>query len=229
MRKRPRDSEVFNNLPNTCFGLRETTSLQNCNLGGVSSYSIDFDNRKLSSAYVINQDLETRCTLTKNFDQWVFELADDPDKNYLLSGIAKGFYLVPDISFVTRFEAKNYSSALNFETKALLDMLFHEEFLAGKISRVTSPPLRVNAIGEVSKKGSSVPWPITDCSQPPNDFDNSYMLSETFSFESVDDAIRLSTLDCHRAIVDLKSAYRSVRVYPPQRQIQGCSWRFATE
>ena len=58
---------------------------------------------------------------------------------------------------------------------------------------------------------------------------NSYIEAEKFCFESIDDALQMSSPNCFFAVVDIKAAYRSVPVFPPHRQLQGFRWQFNGE
>lgn len=123
-------------------------------------------------------------------------------------------------------ESKNYKSATGTTVHPLLSKIFLDELRSGQISRQGFKLIQIHAIGAVPKKGSATPRPITDCSRPLLDSLNSYMELEPFSFESLDKALSLSGLGTFYAIVDLKSAYRYVPVYPPYRQLQGFRWSF---
>ena len=79
------------------------------------------------------------------------------------------------------------------------------------------------------KKDSSTPRPITDCSRPLHDSLNSYLTAETFSFDSIDDVVNLSNLFSFYAVVDIKSAYRWVPIFPAHRTLQGFRWSFDNE
>ncbi|XP_055332333.1 uncharacterized protein LOC129584242 [Paramacrobiotus metropolitanus] len=123
-------------------------------------------------------------------------------------------------------ECHNYSSALTAQAKPFLDTLFRGEIAEGKISYSHSKPKRVHAIGAVQKADSEKFRPITDCSRPFSDSLNSYIFPGKFSLQSIDDALALSSYACHYALVDIKSAYRHVPVFPPHRQLQGFAWSF---
>ena len=123
-------------------------------------------------------------------DNWNRILLDEPDKLFLLNGLACGFPSVPDLSLIESSDCPNYASALQDGTKQLLDQLFGDELEHGKISHVTEKPLRIQAIGAVSKTGTHVPRPIPDCSRPFGNSLNSFTCPEKFTFQSLDDAIR---------------------------------------
>ena len=90
-------------------------------------------------------------------------------------------------------------------------------------------PHRIQAIGAVPKKGSSTPRPITDCSRPLHDSLNSYLTALPFTFESIDDVVTLSKPFSFYAVVDIKSAYRWVPIFPNHRTLQGFRWSFNNE
>lgn len=179
--------------------------------------------------YPTDPDLFVRCSLTKNFFSWVNELDLDPDSKFLLNGIANGFKIVPDAAIVTQAKCRNYKSALSPEAKPLLDQVFRGELILGRITLCDQKPRRVHAIGAVAKKGSEKLRPITEWSRPSRNSLNSYMQNEPFSLESIDQALRISKPGCFYAIVDLKSAYRHVPVFPRHRELQGSRWGFGNE
>ena len=167
----------------------------------------------LTSKWICDEDLLQRSTLTKCFNTWLSELANDDDATFLLTGISTGFRLIADISKVSSEDCLNYHSATSPDVKPLLDELFRSELQAGRFSEQRSKPLRVNAIGAVPKSGSATPRPITDCSRPFDNPVNSYIIAEPFTFEPIDRAIALSSPGCFYAVVDIKSAYRWVPVF----------------
>lgn len=99
----------------------------------------------------------------------------------------------------------------------------------GRFTRQCSKPLRVQALGAVPKKGSNALRPITDCSRPFSCSLNSFIVAEPFKFETIDDAVALAKPNCYFAVVDIKSAYRWVPIFPAHRQFQGFSWAFDNE
>lgn len=123
-------------------------------------------------------------------------------------------------------DCRNYSSAISAEAKKSLTQLFEQEVQEGKLSIQSQKPHRVHAIGAITKKGHDGFRPITDCSRPHYDSLNSYMEPEKFSLETFDSALALCTASCFFAVVDLKSAYRYVPVFPEHRQYQGFCWSF---
>lgn len=183
----------------------------------------------VENSIIADKDLLQRSSLSRAIPMWAAELVNDPDQEFLLRGLSKGFMIVPDVSIVEPAESTNYRSALLPHTKPLLDSLFKAELESGKISRQSHKPIRIQAIGAVEKVGSKEPRPITDCSRPHEDPLNSYVFSESFSFQSVDDVIASSAPGCFYAIVDIKAAYRHVPIFPEHRQLQGFRWKFEGE
>lgn len=90
----------------------------------------------------------------------------DEDAKFVLIGIAEGFRLVETLDVIPAVECNNYSSALAPGSKMFLGELFREEELMGRITRQTSKPLRVQALGAVPKKGTDSLRPITDRNRP---------------------------------------------------------------
>jgi hypothetical protein len=71
----------------------------------------------------------------------------------------------------------------------------------------------VHALGAVPKHESTV-WVIHDHSRPTGRLLNDELTQSNFSFQSVDDAIRLMGPNCYMAKVDIEAAYRHVRIDP---------------
>lgn len=171
-------------------------------------------------------ELLTCSPLSRHFREWEYELRGDLERSFILDGLLYGFKLVADLQIVKPADCENYSSAVNADAKPFLDEIFLEELHCEKISSQREKPIRIHSIGAVLMKDSAIPRPITDCSRPSCDSLNSYVNSESFSFQSIDDAIELSQPCCCFGIVDIKSAFRQVPVFPPHRQLQGFRWNF---
>ena len=133
-----------------------------------------------SASYSPDPDLLNMCSLTSHFNTWCREMDSDPDKAFILSGIAHGFHLVNDLSIVSPADCHNYRSAENPAVKPALDKLFQDELCFQRIEEVFNKPLRVNAIGSVTKKDTGEPRPITDMSRPVNNSVNDYISCESY-------------------------------------------------
>ena len=68
--------------------------------------------------------------------------------------------------------------------------------------------------------------PITDCSSPSGMSINNYMdtTCSTFSYTHVDDVTDSLVRGAFMAVLDIKSAYRSVNINPAHKQFQGFVW-----
>lgn len=166
-------------------------------------------------------------SLARCLSFWKAELFNvDSDDSFLWNGIANGFKIVSDISVIQPAACFNYPSALESTAKPLLDKLFREEIEQGKLLPVDFRPLRVHAIGAVSKKESETPRSISDCSRPFSCSLNSSIQYDHFHFDSIDDVVKLSYPNCFYSVVDIQSAYRYVPVHPEHWTLQGLCWEF---
>lgn len=93
----------------------------------------------------------------------------------MLARISEGFRLVLDVATVSPLDAKNCRRALCSESKPHSNSLFQCERNAALITEWPRKPIRVHSTGDVQKKGSLVPRPITDCSRQFADSLNSYI------------------------------------------------------
>ena len=67
---------------------------------------------------------------------------------------------------------------------------------------------------------------IHDCSRPYGKGVNSYATTTPFSYQTVDDALRLLPQNGYLAKIDLRNAYRVVPVHPRCYQATGLQWLF---
>ena len=70
-------------------------------------------------------------------------------------------------------------------------------------------------------------WLIHDLSRPADQSINSYASKDYCKYESISDAIALIQPGWFMAVVDLKSAYRSVHIRPDEQCITGLQWQFS--
>lgn len=87
-------------------------------------------------------------------------------------------------------------------------------------------PTVVSALGAIPKPNSTEVHLIHDCSRPHGQAVNDYIITRSFKFQSLDDAIKLFKPNYYMAKIDLKHAYRSVPIHPANYQATGCKWRF---
>ena len=152
-------------------------------------------------------------------------MSDDPDREFLLNGIEKGFDIIDPNCVPSPVEMKNHISASvknpNFQ-KVHAQVLVEIE--NGNYQEVDTPPIIVSPLGAIPKPDGGVRL-IHDCSRPTGQSVNSYVLEqEKFKFQSVDDAAKLVQPGSFMAKVDLKSAYRSVSISDHSKQVTGLKW-----
>ena len=95
------------------------------------------------------------------------------------------------------------------------------------MSEVDYIPTCVHALGAITKSDGSL-RPITDCRRPLGQSINNYMQSvcEDFSYISLDQVTSSISPGVYFSVLDVKSAYRSVNVFPEHRQYQGFVWNY---
>ena len=85
------------------------------------------DDSSRTPAYAIDATLQRTCSLTRNFNTWLEELDSDPDKEFILRGIAEGFDIVSDPSDVPPADCKNYPSATGPKLSNLVQSSTNQE------------------------------------------------------------------------------------------------------
>jgi hypothetical protein len=149
-----------------------------------------------------------------NLSVWQFELRNDEDREFLLYVVEHGLSLTSELdSPLTPFKCRNYKSAyLSF---AQVQAALEPDILAQRIFRpprgVTSS--YVHSLGAVPKTESTIRV-IHNHSRPVGRSLNDAITQSNFSFQSVDDAIRLMSPNCYMAKVDIEAAYRHVPIDP---------------
>lgn len=166
-------------------------------------------------------------TCALKFDEWYQELGEDFDKDFLLHGIRHGFDIITDDLAPHKIQAKNHPSA---NLQSPLYHLAHQQILTeidnGNYVFADKPPKIISPLGIIPKPDGGVRI-IHDCSRPigcaVNDFARNF---EKQKFQSVDDAGKLVSKNCFMAKVDLKSAYRSVKISTHSQEVTGLRWTF---
>ena len=158
---------------------------------------------------------------------WEQELADDPDREYLLHGIANGFDIIDDDVVISPVAAENHPSARpsgKLYEKASKQIL--TEIEVGNYVICDSPPEIISPIAVIPKPDGDVRL-IHDCSRPIGNAVNDYCTTDwKQKFSTVDEAAARMTEGCYFAKVDLKSAYRSVSIGQRSQQVTGLKWQF---
>jgi hypothetical protein len=68
---------------------------------------------------------------------------------------------------------------------------------------------------------------IHDCSRPQSLSLNSYAETDSFKYQTVDEAVKFLRPGYYMAKLDLQSAYRSVKLHPDCFAATGLKWQFA--
>ena len=87
-------------------------------------------------------------------------------------------------------------------------------------------PKIISALSAIPKPDGGVRL-IHDLSRPADQSVNSYASKDYCKYESISDAIALIQPGWFMAVVDLKSAYRSVHISPDEQCITGLQWQFS--
>lgn len=104
-----------------------------------------------------------------------------------------------------------------------------KEIEAGNYVICDTQPAVVSPMAAIPKPDGDVRL-IHDCSRPTGKAVNDYCTSDWHQkFSRVDDAAALMTRGCYFAKVDLRSAYRSVKISDESQKVTGFKWEFGGE
>jgi hypothetical protein len=162
-----------------------------------------------------------------DYNAWDIELGNDIDREFILNGVKNGFHIVDPSNPPKQARTNNYRSATNIDCKSLADKQIRQEVQEGRYIIVDKAPSLISALGAIKKPNSDSVRLIHDCSQPIGRSVNDYApLGEKVCYQSLEDAVNLLTPGGYSAKVDLKSAYRSVRIHPDDWAYTGLAWQF---
>lgn len=149
----------------------------------------------------------------------------DPDADYLYHGVCHGFDIV-DPSCLAYYQCDNFDSINSMEFKSLMDVIVNQELMEDKVTRVSHPPSCIHALGGIRKSNGKL-RPITDCRRPLQCSINNYMESTfvPFHYVTFDDECNELAGSEFMAVVDIKSAYRSINISAAHRKFQGFRWQ----
>ena len=164
-----------------------------------------------------------------NVKIWERELKGDCDENFLIQGVTHGFKLVDDNCSPLKGECNNYLSATDSSVKRLVENQIIDEIVNGRYVVTSKRPTIISALGAIPKKGSSEVRLIHDCSRPVGVSLNDLASKDSVKYQTLEEAITLTKPNCFYAKIDLKSAYRSVRIHPSDYNLTGLKWVFEGE
>lgn len=158
---------------------------------------------------------------------WEQELQFDFDKQFLLEGIRHGFDIITEFNVSKNVVTTNHPSA---QFKGRLYDQAHAQILTeienGNYVFADNMPLIISPLGVIEKPDGGVRL-IHDCSRPEGSAVNDLVADMPKQrFQTLEDAAKLVTPKCFMAKIDLKSAYRSVRISDRSQQFTGLKWTF---
>ena len=129
-----------------------------------------------------------------------------------------------------QYECENCSSVYTIENKSKLDSIIGKELPEGYLKIVNKKPTCVHSIGAVPKPDGGI-RPITDCSMPRDISVNNFCadIIQDFQYKNVDHVLAMLQEGDYMAVVDIKSAYRAVPIFPDHRRYLGLKWEINGE
>lgn len=177
------------------------------------------------SQSLLERGVTPDCDMTRCLPFWEKVLDTDPDKEYLLAGIKKGFHILeghtPDFNACV----ENYKTA-SVNCKAQVESQLRAEVLVGKYVETPLKPRVVSALGAIPKANGSVRI-IHDLSRPNRGL-NQFVIDSSVTYSTVDYATKFMGPDFYLTKLDLKSAYRSVPTHSDCHPYMGIAWKFGS-
>jgi hypothetical protein len=161
-----------------------------------------------------------------NLEGWENNLPrTDIDFEYIMTGVQDGFNIVDKGEFAVA-EVNNYASVTSGENRYKAEQQIQNEIVEGRYVVVKEKPTIVSALGAIPKPNGDIRL-IHDGSRPAGKALNDYAsLEQRMRFQSLEDATHILHPGAYMAKVDLKSAYRSVKVHPSNWPACGLKWTF---
>ena len=128
---------------------------------------------------------------------------------------------------IISIDINNYKSATQPPHREMVEKQILEELKNGHYKIVQNKPKIISAIGAIKKKDSNKIRIIHDCSRPVGAAVNNFAETEKFSYQTIQDAVDLITPGNYLAKLDLKNAYRSVKIHESNFIATGLKWTFA--
>ena len=161
------------------------------------------------------------------YEAWEHSIPRDYEyREFILTGIKEGFYIVDPDSISNFAEVNNYPSATSEKMRAPVEDQILTELENGRYRIVSEKPHIVSALGAIPKKDSLKVRLIHDASRPFGHALNDFATTNHFKYQSFQDAMDLVTPGSYFAKIDLANAYRSVKIHPSNYKATGLKWRF---
>lgn len=167
--------------------------------------------------------------MSEHVSEWSDLLHGDHDEDYLLNGIKNGFILHDNDTecMPNRHSTeipKNYRSAREHCTKVEETLISGLE--EGHFRILDQPAVFCSPLSAIPKPNGGIRL-IHDLSSPAGKcLNDCASKDEDLKFQSVMDAVRQLSPTSYMAKVDLKSAYRSVKIHPSSWRMTGLHWTF---
>ena len=166
--------------------------------------------------------------LLRNISSWDYWLKNDPDRQFIMDGITHGFSIIDphvDPSTVPHASTVNSRSATTIYNFHKVNDQISEELAQGNYIIAPPQPRIISAISAIPKPDGGIRL-VHDLSRPEECGVNYYATKDPCKYQTVDEALQLIKPGWFMAVVDLKSAYRSVHIQHAQRTLTGLSWTF---
>lgn len=143
----------------------------------------------------------------------------------MLNGIEKGFHIIDQSCNLTPVHQQNHKSATSPSVKQKVENQIVCELNEGHYIVQKEKPTIVSAVGAIPKADGDIRL-IHDGSMPHGQAMNDYASAEECHYHSLQNALDLVKPGYFLAKVDLKSAYRSVKIHPSNYSATGLQWTF---
>lgn len=164
-------------------------------------------------------------TNSLNLNAWDSMLpSTDPEFQFNIEGIRNGFSIIDYFpEFTEALCCDNYRSALSNTIK--VENVIKSEISNGNYVITKIKPLIISALGCVPKGSNSVRL-IHDASMPSKHSINNFVNKKSCSYMDLRHACKLIKHNNFLCKVDLKNAYRSVRIHKSNFKFTGLHWKF---
>lgn len=147
---------------------------------------------------------------------------DDEDREFILQGISNGFDIIDPEAVLAPIECGNYNSTLG-KNFSKVDAQIKAELAEGNYIKVKEKPLIVSALGAIPKQSGGIRL-IHDCSRPCGQAVNNYAEIDSYKFQTVEEFLDMVKPNCFMGKIDLKSAYRSIKISKASQRATGLKW-----